>query len=275
MKYISDEEQPLLDALAKMAHGSSKSTLRSWLKLGRVLVDGKVCKIGSSRVMKGQTVAIKKKVDSSEIQILYSDRHIAVIDKPAGILSVSAPYEKGETAHGYIKRIHKPQKVYPVHRLDRETSGVMVFALTEEAKDDLKKQFEKHAVIRQYYAIVEGHLKETKGTWKSLLSEDKNYKVYSTRSPSKGKAAVTHYRVVKTTKKTTHLVLNLETGKKNQIRVHCQDAGHPVVGDKKYGPAKLSAGRLCLHAKNLEFPHPVTGKNMRFESPLPKEFKHA
>ncbi len=275
MKYTSEEKQPLIDALCKMAPDSSKSSLRSWLKQRRVLVDGKVRKIGSESVDKGQVVSLKEKSRSEGIKILYSDAHLAVIDKPAGILSVATHYEKGKTAHAFLKEIHRPQKVFPVHRLDRETSGAMVFALTEEARDHLKKQFEKHSIVRQYLAIVEGHLTEKKGTWKSRLCEDKNYKVYSTKNPKKGKLAITHYSVVKATHKMSYLQLNLETGKKNQIRVHCNDSGHPVVGDKKYGPSYAPAKRLLLHAQYLEFIHPISDKTMSFTSPPPKEFEHA
>ncbi len=275
MKYTAEDSQPLFDVLSKMAPDSSKSSLRSWLKKGRVLVNGKVRKIGSQPVDKGQVVSLKGKSKSEGIKILYSDRHIVVIDKPTGILSVATPYEKGKTAHAFLKEVHRPQKVFPVHRLDRETSGAMVFALTEEARDHLKKQFEKHSIVRQYFAIVEGRMTEKKGTWKSRLSEDKNYKVYTTKDPKKGKMAITHYSVVKSTNKTSYLQLNLETGKKNQIRVHCNDSGHPVVGDKKYGPSHMPARRLLLHAQYLEFTHPISGKTMSFTSPLPKEFGHA
>lgn len=254
-----------------MAPECSKSTLRGWLKHGRILVDGKVVKIGSTQLNPGQMVALASKTPPRKIKILYSDLHLVVIDKPAGILSVATNTQKDQTAHSFLKEIHKPHKVFPVHRLDRETSGVMVFALTLEARDGLKRLFETHNIKREYDAIVEGHLKSRSGRWESYLYEDKNYKMHSTDHPENAKLAITHYEVMNTTKKTSFLKLTLETGRKNQIRIHCQDAGHPVVGDKKYGPSSIPSKRLCLHARLLEFTHPVLGKPLRFTSLLPEK----
>lgn len=274
MKYFPKETLPLLDALAKLSPESSRTTLRSWLKEGRVTVDGQVVKIGNTPVHKEQEIALgqKKKIIPGNVHILYEDPHIIVIEKPEGLLSVATAFEKGETAHAILKAAFRPRRVHVVHRLDQDTSGVMIFALTEEARDELKKTFEKHAIERAYSAIVEGILKPAKGTWQSYLYEDGAYVVHPTNDPDKGELAITHFEVVNTSKRHSWIDVRLETGKKNQIRVHCQIAGHPVVGDKKYGAKANPVKRLCLHARLLAFSHPITKKEMRFESPVPEIF---
>lgn len=274
MKYTTEADTQLLEALAKLSPESSQTTRRSWLKDGRVSVDGEVIKIGKTLIHKGQTIALgaKNVVIRGNIKILYEDRHLVVIEKPEGMLSVSTAYEKGETAHALLKEKYRPQRVHVVHRLDQDTSGVMLFALSEEARDEMKRTFEKHDIERAYTAIVEGMLAPEKGTWKCYLYEDSNYMVHETDDAEYGELAITHYEVKKISRRNTWLELKLETGKKNQIRVHCQLAGHPIVGDKKYGAQTSPIKRLCLHAHLLAFMHPVTKKMMRFESPVPDTF---
>lgn len=275
MKYIATKDLTLLEGLALLSPGSSKTTLRSWLSSGRVLLDGSVEKKGSSPVKEGQVISIGAKPPRSEegVEILFEDSHFVIVNKPIGMLSVSTAFEKSETVHGILKRKYHPRKVYVIHRLDQDTSGVMMFALNEKAYTALKKIFEKHEIERAYTAIIEGHLEEEEGTWKSYLYEDATYVVRETRDPIKGELAVTHFKVEKKSKKYTWLTARLETGKKNQIRVHCQSAGHPVVGDKKYGAVTSPIKRLCLHAQLLAFTHPITLKKMHFEAPIPKEFE--
>jgi len=274
MKYIVSVEISLLEALSQAAPDSSKSTLRSWLKQGRVLVDGEVVKPATTLLKQGQTITLARRERSIEsgLKILYEDRHLVVIDKPSNLLSVSTAFEEGDTAHAILKRNYRPKKVYVVHRLDQDTSGVMMFALSEEALAKLKTVFEKHDIERKYDAIIEGHLVEEKGTWESYLFEDENYVVHETEDKKKGQLAITHYTVIGKSKKRSWLDVTLETGKKNQIRVHCESAGTPVVGDKKYGAQSNPIKRLGLHAHFLSFRHPITGKTMRFESPPPESF---
>ncbi len=275
MKYITKSEQTLLEALALMAPQSSKTTLREWIKEGRVTVDGKKADRGDKVLSEGQTVALGSKIHRVEggIEILFEDRYLVAIDKPESILTVSTAFEKKKTAYAFLKDHFKPAQVHVVHRLDQDTSGVMLFARTEEVKDALKEIFEKHDLERKYIAIVEGEVEEKKGVWSSYLYEDRNYKVHVTDDPSKGKLAVTHFKVLASSKQFTALELTLETGKKNQIRVHCQEAGHPVVGDEKYGASSNPMKRLGLHARYLALQHPVTKQKLRFESPLPNEFE--
>lgn len=272
MKIICEEEISLLEILQKLYPDSSKSTLRGWLAKERVCVEGKVVRIPSHLVKRGESVEIGQKVQflRGEIRLLYEDAHLVVIVKPEGLLSVATDFRK-HCAHAILKR-RSERKVYPVQRLDRETSGVMVFAYTQSTREGLQAQFKAHTVEREYAGIVEGLLPEKKGSWKSHLVEDADYFVQSSRSPDEGKFSVTHYNVMKENKSHTLIRFRLETGRKNQIRVHSTEAGHPIAGDEKYGAKTNPAKRLCLHAYKLGFIHPVTEKKMQFEIPLPDVF---
>lgn len=264
---------PLIEALALCSPQSSKTTLRSWLKEERVSVDGALCKMGSKVLQPGQEVQIgtRPKFSKEGLQILYEDQHLIVINKSEGVLSVASAFEKEETVHAYLKK--RFRRVYVVHRLDQETSGVMLFALNERTLDQLKLLFENHDIDREYTAIVEGHLKVSHGRWQNYLYEDANYVVHPTDDPSKGRLAVTDFWVEGTSKYFSRLRLKLETGRKNQIRVQCELAGHPIAGDKKYGSTTSPINRLCLHAHLLGLRHPATGKYMRFESKAPEAFQ--
>jgi 23S rRNA pseudouridine1911/1915/1917 synthase len=274
MKYIVPFDLPLLEALAQLSPLSSKNTLRSWIKEGRVHVDEKAVKNASLTVLKDQciTVGQRKKLIQPGIPILYEDHDLVVIDKPAGLLSVATAFEKGETLHALLKIHYRKRKVFVVHRLDQDTSGVIVFALNQEACDKMKGLFEVHAIERAYTAIVEGRIVPSAGTWQSYQYEDSQYRVHETSNETQGRLAITHYRTIAFTNRYTRLELQLETGRKNQIRVHCESSGHPVVGDKKYGSQTNPLKRLCLHAHLLAFQHPYTKKYLRLESPIPEEF---
>lgn len=277
MKLQITAEQTLLDALEKLSPDSSKTTLRSWLKDGRVLVDGSIEKVGSKLLQPGQVVSmgIKPSAPIDGLRILYQDSHLVIIDKPSSMLSVAAAFDKTKTAHAVLKNYFRPNKVYVVHRLDQDTSGVMMFALSEVAYEKLKEIFEEHKIIRQYIAVVEGQMEDSKGTWESYLYEDDFYMVHVTTIANvRARLAITHYEVLEKTKAYTLVKFTLETGRKNQIRVQCKAAGHSIVGDTKYGAVRNPIKRLCLHAQHLGFVHPVTGKKMFFESEMPIEFKN-
>lgn len=273
MKIKVTKEQTILEALAELYPDSSKNTLRSFIEKGRVCIEKRQVKTAKERVMVGEEVSVGKKTQYMEegIQILFEDEHFVVINKPEGLLSVATDFQKWMTAHSILKRRFNTQRVYPVHRLDRETSGVMLFAYSELARDYFKELFMRHEIEREYFAIVEGLVEEDHGTWQSYLTEDANHNMHSSLYPEGGQLAITHYQVLKRKKSATSLRLILETGRKNQIRVHCKAAGHPVVGDKKYGSEANFAGRLCLHARKLGFVHPVSRKRLSFESPFPEE----
>lgn len=273
MKYTVSTHQTLFDALLAMAPGSSRNTLRKWLQLGRITVDGKKEAHSKIAVQPGQIIELadKEKKEKGPIDLLYSDKHLVVIDKSAGLLSVAT--EKGDeiSAHWLLKKHFYPKKVFVVHRLDKGTSGVMLFALSEEGFTDLKEQLAKREMKRKYTAILEGSLKEN-GKWESYLWEDKNFFVHSSQDPKAGQRAVTHYLPLRDRRKYTLAQFTLETGRKHQIRVHCKEAGHLVVGDRRYGSKKNPIKRLCLHASHLEFVHPISGKKLSFDSPVPQTF---
>ncbi len=274
MQMKAPENAPLLEILQLLSPESSKNTLRSWVEKGRVVVEGRAVKKNSVLIKKGELVVVGKRTSFArhDVEILHEDDQIVVIYKPEGLLSVATDFEERLTAHAVLKRRFHSKRVYPVHRLDRETSGVMVFAYTEGARAHLKNLFHLHDVEREYVALVEGILEKPSGTWRGYLKEDASYFVKPTPHAEEGQIAITHYQVVKKRANSTFLRLKLETGRKNQIRVHCQLAGHPVVGDLKYGAQTNPFGRLCLHAQKLAFTHPQSGKRMLFELPLPEMF---
>lgn len=274
METVAESNDQLLNIIAKMAPDSSKTNLRSWIKEGRVSVDDVLIKRADYLVGRGQKVVVGNKIHLVErkLRIIYEDSHLVAIEKPEGLLSVATDFEKEETAHFLLKKHFHPRKIHVVHRLDQETSGVMLFALSEAGYKGLKHLFEVHDIERSYCAIVEGQITPSQGTWQSYVYEDGNYVVHSSQNPEKGSLAITHYRVASVHAHYSRLILHLETGRKNQIRVHCQDSGHPVIGDKKYGSGVNPIKRLCLHASSLAFDHPVTGKRLEFISPIPEAF---
>ncbi|MCB1149030.1 MAG: RluA family pseudouridine synthase, partial [Chlamydiia bacterium] len=259
-----------LEALAAWQPDCSNNTFKKWAKHHRLRLDGTPVVNLKTPVTQGQTLslgAVEKEV-KTPFKIHFQDEHIIVIDKPCGLLSVQT--EKGglPTAHDAIKKLFPTQKIIPAHRLDRDTSGILVFALTMEALRGLKPQFKDHSITRRYHALVEGLIEESEGTWECYLYEDRNLFVQKTEDPEKGKIAITHFRVLDKFREHTLLELTLETGRKNQIRVHSALAGHPVAGDKKYGAKTDPLKRLALHAAFLELAHPVTGERLSFSSDI-------
>ena len=211
------------------------------------------------------------------LTILYEDRDIIVIDKSSGLLTVKATYEKEKTAHhiltNYIRKgsIKSTKQLFVVHRLDRDTSGVLVFAKSSQAKENLKLQWK--SVKKKYVAVVYGILTEKSGTITSYLAENDDYEVSSVRDFRKGELAKTRYKVIKEAKKFSLLEIELLTGKKNQIRVHFSEKGHPLVGDDKYGKKGGAKSRLALHSQYITFRHPHSGKELTFEAEVPAFFK--
>lgn len=267
--------QTLLERLAAISPDSTKTTLRSWIKQGRVTVDDKVITQASLPLQEGQEVRVHPKpkfTDQGGVRILYEDRFLVVLDKPEGVLSVKAPFEHEKTLHKYLKATYSAKNVRVVHRLDQGTSGVILFALEEKAYTALKKMFEKHDLKRSYTAVLEGIIHEGEGTWNNYLKEDEAYKVHVCADETEGKRAITHFSVLRKSKHYTLVECTLETGRKNQIRVQAAYNGTPVVGDEKYGAKKNPLGRLALHAHLLEFLHPITKKKMSFTSPVPEKF---
>lgn len=262
-----------LEALRKLYPDSSRRTLQQWLKNGRFRLDGKPLKRENLPLAEGQVITAQETFCAPKVpglNILYEDRYIVVIDKPVGLLSVPLDGDSGKRhALGLLRQHYDTDQIFAVHRIDRETSGILLFARGKESEGKFDRLFEQHDIVREYFAIVEGRLKEDKGTWKSNLLELPSLHVID--SPE-GKEAITHYEVIRRSPKYTYLKLQLETGRKHQIRVQCQMAGHPVVGDSRYGSVESPLKRLCLHACTLGFKHPFTQKEVRFSSPLPPIF---
>ena len=209
------------------------------------------------------------------LKILYEDKDTLVVDKPAGLLTVRTETERTRTAHyiltEYVRKgfAKSRNRIFTVHRLDQWTSGVLVFAKSEEVKRRLQAQWKD--TEKKYIAVVHGQLPQKEGILASYLAENKAFVVYSTTEPTKGKWAETAYKVLKQTRQFSLLEITLLTGRKNQIRVHLADEGHPIVGDRKYGKTGDGSKRLALHSKSISFKHPATGQPMTFETTLPSD----
>jgi 23S rRNA pseudouridine1911/1915/1917 synthase len=272
MKIKIDKPLSILEALARLSPQSSKNNLKEWIKLERVFIDDALVKNFNCIVQSGQIVSlgIKKIKSKTPYEILYQDEYLICVFKPCGLLSVKSANEDERSLEELLKEQFK--EVYAVHRLDKFTSGVMVFALTKPCEALLNKLFEYHKLNRCYVAVIEGKLSQKQGTWQSYLYEDASLFVRSTNDKSKGRLAITHYKVLQESKYNSLVEFNLETGRKNQIRVHTSNFGHPIAGDKKYGAKTDPLKRLLLHAKLLGFEHPVTKKPLEFSYDAPKEF---
>jgi 23S rRNA pseudouridine1911/1915/1917 synthase len=210
------------------------------------------------------------------VRIVFEDDALVVVEKPAGLLTIATETEKTRTLYALLRetanRKRPPEKIFIVHRLDREASGLLVFAKTISAKEKLQDQFKDHSAGRRYVAVIEGRPHPDKFTIRSYLAENAAFRVYSTKKPAAGKPAVTHVRVMRGDSKMTLVEVQLETGRKHQIRVHLAERGHPIVGDKTYGSRLNPLHRLALHGARLEFRHPITGSLLHFETPVPKSF---
>ena len=211
---------------------------------------------------------IKKKLD-----IIYEDKELLVVNKKAHVLTVQTDKHEKDTLYSEVyDYLHKKnQKVFIVHRLDKDTSGVVVFAKNEKIKRALQEAWNDYCDVREYYAIVEGNVKETKGTIKQYLTENKTLHTYAT-DKEHGKLAITDFETIKASKNYSILKVTIRTGRKNQIRVALADMGHPIIGDKNYGSTKNPLRRMCLHHRYLKIKHPLKNHTFEFVSPVPSEF---
>ncbi len=210
------------------------------------------------------------------LTVLHEDKDIIVVEKPGGLLTIGTERDKSRTAHSILNEYVRKgdprsrNRVYIVHRLDRETSGVLIFAKSEAAKSFLQGQWQE--TDKRYLTIVYGSLAQKEGTISSYLTENSAFTVYSTPDQTVGKLSHTEYTVLKEAKGFSLLEIHLLTGRKHQIRVHLSEQGHPVVGDKKYGKGNDAYGTLALHARSISFTHPVNGRRMFFETGVPEFF---
>lgn len=281
------EERQLLEFVGDVVQGASRTDAKSWLKHGQIMIDGNVTTSFDAPVAPGAEVSVNfsrpfVKLRHPRLKLLYEDDDVIVVDKGYGLLSVGIPNpakKKIENAYDilreYLKKKDPRNKLYVVHRLDRDTSGVMMFAKTEEAQENLRHNWNNYVLERLYVALLEGFVKEDEGILKSHLTENSQFLVYSTQNENEGRLAVTRFKVAGRGHGLSLVEFTLDTGRKNQIRVHASEMGHPIMGDRKYGAKQSRLNRLCLHAKTLRFAHPITKKDMYFESPVPAGFYKA
>ena len=210
------------------------------------------------------------------LTVLHEDKDIIVVEKPCGLLSIGTDRDKARTVHSILNEYVRKgdprsrNRVYIVHRLDRETSGILILAKSEAAKNFLQEHWQE--TDKRYITVVYGSLTPKAGTISSYLAENSAFTVYSTPDPAAGKLSHTEYTVLKETKGFSLLEIHLLTGRKHQIRVHLSEKGHPVVGDRKYGKGNDAYGTLALHARSISFTHPVSGKRLTFETGIPDFF---
>lgn len=283
IQYTVKTETVLMTFLAEVMPDTGRTRLKALLAHGAVSVDGTTTTQYNAPLAPGSTVSIRTHGRQSAplrhplLRIVYEDDHLIVVHKGAGLLSVNTEQKKENTAYtlltDYVRRTDRRARIYIVHRLDRDTSGLMMFARDEQTQDILRSHWHEIVYDRRYVAVVVGRMERDEGTVQSWLTDRKLY-VHSSPTDDGGRVAITHYRTVKRTDGLSLVELRLETGRRNQIRVHMQDLGHPVVGDGRYGiDDRNPLHRLGLHAFKLCFTHPTTGEDLRFETPYPAEFK--
>ena len=276
------KEQPLLAFLlenVKQSHNKIKLTLQ-----GRgIRVNGKTVTQFDYPLKPGMKVAVSKtkrnqtQFKSRWLKIVYEDRWIIVVEKQTGILSMAAGHSSlnvKTVLDDYFKKSRQKCTAHVVHRLDRDTSGLMVYAKDIETEQILEHYWHDIVYDRRYVAVLSGEMMQDEGTIANWLKDNKAYVTYSSPTDNGGKYAVTHFHVLNRTTELSLVEFKLETGRKNQIRVHAADMGHPVCGDPKYGNGNDPIHRLCLHAWLLCFEHPWTHQPMEFETPVPAMFRH-
>lgn len=277
------KEAELMQFLMEKMGGMSRTSVKLMLSRRQVYVNEHIETKYNYTLKEGDTIRIQSGIAQQELQhpklkLIYEDDYIAIVDKKEGLLTMATHRESHETTaysilKNHLKKANPRAELYTVHRLDRETSGVLMFAKTKAIQQALQENWHQVVTKRLYCALVEGCPQHTEDTITSWLTENKkSLRVSSSPTDNGGQKAVTHYKVTKTNGAYSLLEVQLETGRKNQIRVHMAEIGHPVVGDKKYGKGLSSIKRIGLHAQILEFIHPVTHKKVRFESPTPKAF---
>ena len=279
-KIIAERETALLEYLYEIFADKSKTTVKSYLSHRQISVNGCATTQFDFPVKKGDTIEFssertKESFRHPQLRIVYEDDYLIVINKREGLLSIATDKQPLRTAFSilsdYLKRDNPAARIFVLHRLDRETSGLMMFAKDQNIKQQMQRDWSEVVVERKYYAVVEGVVEKEQERISTYLTESKALIVYATTREN-GKIANTDYRVLKRSATNTLLELKLETGRKNQIRCHLNYINHPIIGDKKYGAKTNPIGRVALHAGSLSFIHPVTGSQLDFSTPIPREF---
>ena len=281
--YTIDEPCQLLPFIMEKLAPKSRTEIKSYLQHGNVKHNGQVTTQFDEQLQHDDEVVINftrpfANLKSSMARVIYEDADLVVIEKKSGLLTVAAgPNNREKTAQqivdDYVYAQDGRSHAYVCHRLDQFTSGILIFAKNSEVQHLFRDSWTTYVVERLYTAVVEGCPPNPEGEVRSYLAENKAMKVYSTDNPEEGKLSVTRYKVLKTTGRYSLVDIQLLTGRKNQIRVHMSDLGCPIAGDRKYGAQSNPCGRLMLHNNALQFVHPITRENLRFELPLPACFK--
>lgn len=278
----SDQPIPLLEFLRSNLPQLSRTAVKALLKYDQIRLEGTVTNQFDIPVAPGQTISINfsrpwQTLSNQRLRIVYEDDDIIVVNKGYGLLSVGTDNKKEGTAYSilrdYLKRLNPANKLFIVHRLDQHTSGLMLFAKSIKAKEAMQHNWNNMVLDRRYAAIVEGCPEPAEGVRRSRLLENAQHLMYSTDDP-KGLEAVTRYKVLKSRNGYSLVDVSLDTGRKNQIRVHMHDMGTPIAGDRRYGAKTSPIHRLALHARTLRFVHPMTHKDMNFSIPLPASFNN-
>ena len=281
--YIVGEDAPLLDYLLRNLRGLSRNKIKLTLQGCGIKVDGKVVTQFDFPLHRGMTISVSKTkrnndvLKSRYVKIVYEDRYLVVIEKNIGILSMAAGHKSlnvKSVLDKYFQGTKQRCRAHVVHRLDRDTSGLMVYAKDMETEQVLENNWHDIVYDRRYVAVVSGEMEEDGGTIANWLKDNSAYFTYSSPTDNGGKYAVTHFHTLARTTRHSLVEFSLETGRKNQIRVHTADMGHPVCGDVKYGNGDDPLHRLCLHAYILCFYHPVTRERMEFRTQIPSMFRN-
>ncbi len=279
--YQVTKPQGLLEFLLENVP-QSRTKVKAILQGRGIKVNGKTVSQFDYALQPGMKVAVSKTKRNQQgfksryVKIVYEDRWLIVIEKNAGILSMAAGHSSlnvKSVLDDYFKKSRQKCTAHVVHRLDRDTSGLMVYAKDMETEQILEHHWHEIVYDRRYVAVLSGEMEQDEGTIENWLKDNKAYITYSSPVDNGGKLAITHFHVMDRTTEHSLVEFKLETGRKNQIRVHAADMGHPVCGDPKYGNGDNPLHRLCLHAWLLCFTHPVTGEPMEFETPVPTQFR--
>ena len=278
--YTVAEPTTLLPFLLTTIKGKSRNNIKSLLSRKLVTVDGKPTSQFDTPLAPGQVVTILSvpapRQDALPFPLLYEDEHIIVVNKPAKLLSVANEKEKTRTAYHmvtyYVKNQHIDNRIFVIHRLDRDTSGVLMFAKDAQTKELFQSRWNEIVTRRGYQAVVEGIPRRASDTIKTHLVETKTHLIFSGEPGRNAQEAITNYKMVKAGSGYALLDISIDTGRKNQIRVHMAEMGNPIAGDKQYGAGTNPIGRLCLHANELSFIHPITGKPTTFIAKTPRDF---
>lgn len=274
------ENAPLLEYLINNV-SESRSKLKATLQGRGIAVNGRMVTQFDYQLKAGDKIIISRhkkqnQFKSRYVKIVYEDRWLVVVEKNIGILSMTAGHSSlnvKSVLDDYFLKSRQKCRAHVVHRLDRDTSGLMVYAKDIETEQILEHNWHQIVYDRRYVAVVSGEIEQDNGTIANWLKDNKAYITYSSPTDNGGKYAVTHFQVLNRTTEHSLVEYKLETGRKNQIRVHSADMGHPVCGDVKYGNGDDPLHRLCLHAYMLCFTHPVTGEPMEFSTPIPTAFR--